>query len=221
MCEATADSCERRGVAVSTCVRTCRCARMGSHAAHLAAEVASLLDVEVEELHLELDPARKGRQEAHKQHQPASPAQESAHSLRRFSFCVLAFLSCVSDRFQNSPYLRVSCRRANGLASTGGAREEGSWHAPCEELQNPCGSPRAQRPAPPSVIPAWIRCPPAGAMPVRWHAMRGCDGHLCCAPDPCCCTCCSSAPTAWHAAWHDSTCLKGGQEESQRAADPI
>ena len=49
--------------------------------------------------------------------------------------------------------------------------EWGYWHAPCEALQNPCGPRRARRPAPPSVTPAWIRCPPAGAHhAVRWRS---------------------------------------------------
>ena len=38
--------------------------------------------------------------------------RSASHSLRRFSFCARAFLSCASGRLQNSPYLRVSCSAA-------------------------------------------------------------------------------------------------------------
>ena len=55
-----------------------------------------------------------------------------AHSLRRFSFCALVFLSCVSDRFQKSPYLRVSCQHwptGQLAAVASGRRLLGTHHA--------------------------------------------------------------------------------------------
>ena len=164
----------------------------------------------------------------------------ASHSLSRFSFCALAFLSCASGRFQNSPYLRVSCsaarqrggvnqwRQGRRLSATITVRAR-RWRAPHGVAQRcacavsggsswrPLASrewglrARTVRRAPKSLrisessassttqcdssvdtMPT-CRCASRREMAAIQRRLRS-QG---CAPDPCCCTYCSSPKKAW------------------------
>ena len=164
----------------------------------------------------------------------------ASHSLSRFSFCALAFLSCASGRFQNSPYLRVSCSAAR---QRGGVNQ---WHQ--GRRLSATITVRARRWRPPHGVAQGCACAVSGGSSWRPLASREwvlrartvrrapkslrisessassttqCDSSVdtmptcrCasrremaaiqggyaaqgCAPDPCCCTYCSSRKKAW------------------------
>ena len=164
----------------------------------------------------------------------------ASHSLSRFSFCALAFLSCASGRFQNSPYLRVSCsaarqrggvnqwRQGRRLSATIAVRAR-RWRAPHGVAQRcacavsggsswrPLASrewvlrARTVRRAPKSLrisessASSTTQCDSSvDTMPTcrcasrrEMAAIQGGYAPQGCAPDPCCCTYCSSRKKAW------------------------
>ena len=100
----------------------------------------------------------------------------ASHSLSRFSFCALAFLSCASGRFQNSPYLRVSCSAAR---QRGGVNQ---WHQ--GRRLSATITVRARRWRPPHGV-AQVRVrvrvqSPVAAPGVHWRQGSGFYGHAPC-----------------------------------------
>ena len=99
----------------------------------------------------------------------------ASHSLSRFSFCALAFLSCASGRFQNSPYLRVSCSAARQRGGVNQWRQGRRLSATITV--------RARRWRPPHGH-AWRRAvrvqSPVAALGVHWRQGSGFYGHAPC-----------------------------------------
>ena len=168
----------------------------------------------------------------------------ASHSLRRFSFCARAFLSCASGRFQNSPYLRVSCsaarqrggvnqwRQGRRLTVTITVRAR-RWRPPhgmaqgcaCAVSGGSSWRPQASREwalrartvrrAPKSLrisessASSTTQCDSSvDTMPTcrcasrrEMAAIQGGYAPQGCAPDPCCCTYCSSRKKAWRMSW--------------------